>query len=270
MVAILQTLAQYRAGAPEQVLSAAGGDWRIRISGDSEATTLLLLPGAMGTADIFCRTVLALGRGVRCITATPPAWTDSARLVDSLAALLDGLGLAQAHLLGSSISGYLLQVFALRHPERVATLFLSSAFADPTLIQARLPDAGTLAEMPAEQVMRELPVRLVPEPLRRSPDPALAALMSQLVGVEQDAARLKTRLQLLALATPVPAVDLPPRQIVLIDDASDPIVPDAARQQLRQRYARSDQHALDGGGHYPMVLQAEAYATVLRGRLAHG
>lgn len=269
MSSILEALAQYRAAAPEQVLSAAGGDWRIRVCGGG-ATTLVLLPGAMGTADVFCRTVLALGSGLRCITATPPAWTDMARLVDSLAALLDRLGLAQAHLLGSSISGHLLQVFALRHPERVATLFLANTFADASLIQARLPDAGTLAGMPAEQAMRELPGRLVPEPLRRPPDPALAALMAQLVGVEQDAATLKTRLQLLALAAPVPAVDLPPDRIVLIDDASDPIVPDAARQQLRQRYARAEQHALEGGGHYPMVLQAEAYAAVLRGRLARG
>jgi hypothetical protein len=72
---------------------------------------------------------------------------------------------------------------------------------------------------------------------------------------------------MLALAAPVNPVKLPPEQIVLIDDTSDLIVPEEARQHLRQRYAASAQHAIAGGGHYPMVLRHAEYAAVLRQRL---
>ncbi len=266
MSSIVQTLAQFQLRAPEQVLQAGGGDWHIRELGQG-ATTVVLLPGAMGTADVFCRTALALSDFARCITVTPPAWADVNRMADSLAALLDRLELDQAHLLGSSISGYLLQVFGLRHPQRLATLFLANTFADASPIQARLPRPDELVKMPGEQVLREVPGRLVPEALRRPADPELAALMGQLVGSAQSPDTLKARLLMLALAEPLPPLALPAEKIVLIDDASDPIVPDEARQQLRQRYAQSEHHAIAGGGHYPMVLRPAEYLNVLSRKL---
>lgn len=266
MSSILEALTQFQSRAPEQVLQAGDGDWHIRELGEG-SRTIVLLPGAMGTADVFCRTALTLSDHIRCITVTPPGWADVNRMADALAALLDRLALAQAHLLGSSISGYLLQVFGLRHPQRVATLFLGNTFADASLIQARLPRPDALVRMPAEDVMREVPSHLVPEAQRHSPDPELAALMAHLVGSAQSADTLKARLLMLALAESVAPLDLPSEKIVLIDDASDPIVPEETRQQLRQRYANSEQHAITGGGHYPMVLQSSAYVEVLRRRL---
>ncbi len=266
MSSILQTLSQFQSQAPEQVLLAEGGEWHIRELGHG-STSIVFLPGALGTADVFCRTAMALSDYARCITVTPPAWADVTRMADSLAGLLDRLGLAEAHLVGSSISGYLLQVFALRHPTRVATLFLGNTFADASLIQARLPLPNDLIRMSAENVMREVPSRLVPEAQRRPPDPELVALMGHLVGSAQSADTLKTRLLMLTLAEPVAPLELSPEKIILIDDSSDLIIPEKTRQQLRQRYPKSEHHAIAGGGHYPMVLQSSAYVAVIRKRL---
>lgn len=266
MASILDALDSFRALAPQQVLRLGDAEWRLRELGQG-GTPLLLLPGAMGTADVFCRTALDLHGALRCITVTPPAWADVVRMADALAALLDRLALAQAHLLGSSISGYLLQVFAARHPQRVASLFLANTFADAALIQARLPSPEELARMPAGQVLREVPARLVPEALRAPPHPDLAALMGRLVGSEQSADTLKARLLMLALAEPAPPLMLAAQRIVLIDDASDPIIPHDTREQLRARHPQSACHAVPGGGHYPMVLQPAVYAAILRQHL---
>ncbi|WP_172121780.1 MULTISPECIES: alpha/beta hydrolase [unclassified Devosia] len=48
-------------------------------------------------------------------------------LADDLVAILDAYGVRRAHLVGMSLGGYLAQIVALQHPERVATLALLSA-----------------------------------------------------------------------------------------------------------------------------------------------
>lgn len=51
-------------------------------------------------------------------------------MADDVAALLDGLGIAQAHILGASMGGMIAQTFAIRHPER--TLSLTSFYSTPS------------------------------------------------------------------------------------------------------------------------------------------
>lgn len=54
-------------------------------------------------------------------------------LADDLAGLLDGLGIAKAHVVGLSLGGMTAQAFALRHPQRVEGLVLmaTAAFLPP-------------------------------------------------------------------------------------------------------------------------------------------
>jgi len=55
----------------------------------------------------------------------------TADLADDLAALLDALGIARAHVLGVFLGGMVAQELALRHPLRVAKLILVGCYARP-------------------------------------------------------------------------------------------------------------------------------------------
>ncbi len=52
-----------------------------------------------------------------------------AEMADDVAGLLDGLDIAQAHIVGASMGGMITQEFAIRHPER--TLSVTSIFSTP-------------------------------------------------------------------------------------------------------------------------------------------
>jgi pimeloyl-ACP methyl ester carboxylesterase len=86
--------------------------------------------------DAFCAALAAGGRFVMRYdhrdtgrsTACPPGRPDygGADLVADAARVLDGHGIARAHVVGASMGGALAQLLALDHPDRVASLVLLS------------------------------------------------------------------------------------------------------------------------------------------------
>lgn len=119
--------------------------------GNPDDPTILLIMGAMSSSvwwpQAFCRQLAARGR---CVirydhrdtgrsTSYPsgePAYTVE-DLADDAMRVLDGHGVRQAHLVGMSLGGYLAQLVALKHPERVRTMTLIAseclALADPAM-----------------------------------------------------------------------------------------------------------------------------------------
>jgi pimeloyl-ACP methyl ester carboxylesterase len=103
--------------------------------GAPDGEPVLLLHGALSTAEQNYRLVLApLGARHRLIgvdlrghgrSSDPAGAFTLASLRDDALAVLDALGIARAHVLGTSLGGY--TALALRHaaPERVATLALA-------------------------------------------------------------------------------------------------------------------------------------------------
>lgn len=119
--------------------------------GEPASPALLMMMGATASMlwwpDELCRSLAEAGRFVirydnRDVGASttyepgPPAYTID-DMADDAIAVLDGYGLAQAHLVGMSLGGMIAQLVALKQPQRVRTLTLisSSAFDedDPDL-----------------------------------------------------------------------------------------------------------------------------------------
>lgn len=259
---ILDELALFQKRFPERLLRVGGAEWRVRQTCVSPLN-LLLLPGAQGTGDVFFRTALSLGDRINCITVTPPAWSEIDRLADALVDVLDTLELARVDLLGSSLSGYLAQVFATRYADRIDSLFLVSTFFDASEIQQALPSPEQLAKMAPEHVAAELPKWLVPPHARTEGPNDVKTVLGTMVGTSQPLATLKSRALALALTRPVEPVPLPASRIVLIDADDDAVVPPSTRQALRDRYADARQFNLAGGGHYPAILRADEFAHAI-------
>ena len=107
-------------------------------SGDARRPTVLFLHGFMGSSADWNETVAVLKDRFYCIAPDLPGHGDSTGLpypdsytiegaAKELVDLLDGVKISKATVAGYSMGGRLALYFALRHPERCASLFLESA-----------------------------------------------------------------------------------------------------------------------------------------------
>ena len=101
--------------------------------GDPSAAPLLLIMGLgaqmLSWDEDFCE--LLASRGFRVIRfdnrdSGLSTWVEEAYTLDDMAAdavgLLDALGISAAHIVGASMGGFIAQLVALNHPDRVLTL----------------------------------------------------------------------------------------------------------------------------------------------------
>jgi 3-oxoadipate enol-lactonase len=105
---------------------------------DGHGPPLVLLHGLGGDVEFWTAEISALHHAFDVIaidlrgSGDTPATNGGHTiddLADDLAAVLDGLSLGSAHIVGFSMGGNVAQAFATRYPERVDRLVLASTFA---------------------------------------------------------------------------------------------------------------------------------------------
>ena len=121
-------------------------------------------------------------KGYRAVAWDAPGYGDSAPLAeltwaavsDSLATLLDALGVARAVVVGHSMGGMMAQDFAARHPDRLEALVLSGtspAFGKPDGDWQKQFVAQRIAPLDAGKSMADLAPTLVAAMVGDAPDP---------------------------------------------------------------------------------------------------
>ena len=244
----------------ERSVKAGGLGWGvIETKAPKGAPVLILVPGTLGTADIFWNQIVALGKRLRIVSLTVPNAKSITVLSDALARLMDMLGLERASLLGSSLGGYLVQHFAARHPGRVETLFVANTLIDPDRLRPTLAEARRLT--PKQHLAaNQAKVRSMP-----TPDAGFKLMQRVLLaaGERLGPATLKKRVLIVRGGPAVPAIGLPPRRIVTIDSRDDQVVPQAELAEVRKRYPKSRHIRLKAGGHFPYVTRPAIYTELL-------
>ena len=119
----------------QSVTAADGVRLAVSVSGPVDAEPLLLIPGLGAAASVFdpirpslesrYRTVVYDPRGVGASQSGESALTMDLMVAD-VAAVLDGVGLSNAHVMGASMGGAVAQYFVLGQPARVARLVLAA------------------------------------------------------------------------------------------------------------------------------------------------
>lgn len=249
-------------GSSISTATMAGEAWPYIDTG-GKGQVLIMLPGSVGTCEMFYKQIAALGQKLRIVSVSYPALSDPSRLADGLADLMDHLGLPRASILGSSFGGYWAQFFALRHPERLDHLFLGNIFLSPDeLFTNPLFEPAFIAATSAPDLQATWRKRV-----EQAPDSELKAIQLAMLSGRQSADNMKSRFVGVAAATPCPPLSVPPELITIIDCEDDSIIPARSRQAVRDHYAGAHLHTLNTGGHYPHILNPQAYDAVITGRL---
>jgi len=219
--------------------------------------TLLMLPGAQGTAESFVHQILAFGAQRDVLSVHYPGWPDMASLADLIVAVTRALGIRRFDLVGSSLGGYLAQWIAMRHRDCVHRLVVGNSFDDPR--PAQTPERlSRLVDRCAEAVKLELVERLLAE----SPSETRSTMLD-LIGVQLSAEMLRDRMLAVQRAAPLDEGAQVASAMMIIESADDPVISQGRRASLRGRYPAAQVVTLTTGGHYPYLSTPHAYNAAL-------
>ncbi len=184
-------------------------------------------------------------------------------MVAETAGFLAALNTPRVNLVGSSLGGYLAQKFALDFPDQVEQLVIANGFFDIEPFKSNVPPVSSLAEMDAAAIVEKNVGELLSSPSLDDGQVRLKAAVKALVGPTQTLENYKSRLLLMMNATPLAAPPISPERVMIIDDDRDPMIPLAMRYAVRERFAQSEQHSIDGGGHLPAIQRPTIFADLL-------
>ncbi|KAH8969872.1 hypothetical protein BDL97_02G057000 [Sphagnum fallax] len=197
--------------------------WRYYDFGPKSVPPLVCLSGIAGTADVFYKQILFLT--------------------------------AKVHLYGTSLGGFLAQLFAQYRPRRVKSLLLSNTFVDNWAFEATMPWASLISWTP-EFVLK----RYVLSGIQDAPQEPLIAdsidfVVNQLESLSRE--ELASRLTLNTLPAAVGQITLPDAGVTIMDTNDYCAVPSVLKAKVSARYPGARGAFLKSGGDFPFLSRAD-------------
>jgi pimeloyl-ACP methyl ester carboxylesterase len=226
---------------------------------------LLMLHGAEADHRMFDALIAELGDGVAaiaydqrdcdaaCASGEP---YDLCDLADDAARVLDELGIDAAHAIGQSIGGVIAQLLAIRHPDRVDQLVLSSTFrAGSSLLDINPDGVRKLLELRAMGAPRELTAFFTTDAFAAAHSDAIHAIAPATTPAQR-----ARRLQ--AITQPIGAVDIAAIKAptLVIAGECDRVVPHEHARRLAADIPRARFELLPGVGHVSPLQAPRALA----------
>lgn len=187
----------------------------------------------------------------------------AADLADDVAAVLQALGIPRAHVVGISLGGFVALQFALRHPETLGKLVLTSTSAGgaghiaagPEIAAILMPDPGLEI---GERAKRNYSIIMAPTYVQANPD-TLEEIAEVARYRPMDSAAYTRQLQA-ALGhdawTSAPSIQAP---TLVIHGDFDPLIPVANGRLLGERIPGARYIEYPDVGHIPIIERMERY-----------
>lgn len=187
---------------------------------------------------------------------------------DALALFLTGLGLTRPHLVGLSFGGILALEFCTRHPGRVQTVSLVSAYAGwagslgEDLANTRLVQAMRLSELPSAEFVDSL----LPTMFRTgTPQPVMQRFADSMRSFHPVGFRAMARASAGDLRAVLPQVRVPTLVISGADDARAPL---KVAMNIQGAIAGSTLVVIPDSGHLCNLEQADPFNETVRAFLS--
>jgi pimeloyl-ACP methyl ester carboxylesterase len=262
--AVVKALITFRRCNPPKIFSVGRVAWRYHDTGAGE-NVIVFLHGLASSGDIWFQQIEALKGRFRCIAVTYPPLPNLDMLRLGILGILDQERIAKAHLVGSSMGGYLAQHIAAYDPERIHKLVLGNTFPPNDIIprKARMgvkylpwvPEWAIMAGMRrnSEQLLY---------PAAGNSELVNAYLYEQTCGVMRKP-DLIARCACLCQAFTPPDLDKLGIPALIIEADNDPLVDGELRKMLRAVYPSAVVKTFHHAGHFPYLNQPEEYTEAL-------
>ncbi|XP_059657435.1 uncharacterized protein LOC132303986 [Cornus florida] len=246
----------FKSQVPLHKIPIGSKQWRYYDFGPKVVPPLICLPATAGTADIYYKQIMALSmKGYRVISVDIPRVWNHLEWIQAFEKFLDAIDVHHIHLYGTSLGGFLAQVFAQHRPRRVRSLVLSNSFLETSSFSAAMPWAPIVGWTPSFLLKR-----YVLTGIRDGPhEPFIADSVDFVVSQVETLSRedLASRLTLTVDAASVGPLLLSDSFITLIDTNDYCAIPQQLRDQVGERYPGARRAYLKTGGDFPFLSRPD-------------
>jgi pimeloyl-ACP methyl ester carboxylesterase len=260
-----QSLLDFRKLHPPKEVRIGGKRWEYVALGQGEKT-ILFLHGMTGAYDIWWQQMVPLSEQYKVMSVTYPPVETLEELSQGVLAVLEAEGVQRAHMVGTSLGGYLVQYLMVHHPERIEKAVLGNTFPSNDILRQRNQSLiRILPFLPNWLVMRFFRNNFVNTiyPAAGHSELVLAYMLEQVSGrmsKAQVVGRAKAVIEPFAPPDPA-ALGI---AVMIIEADNDPLVEAALREQLKATYPSARVHTLHAVGHFPYLNDAARYTDLLR------
>ncbi|KAF0929933.1 hypothetical protein E2562_026933, partial [Oryza meyeriana var. granulata] len=230
--------------------------WRYYDFGPKAVQPLVCIPGIAGTADVYYKQIMALSmKGYRVISIDVPQVWNHHEWIHSFEKFLDSMNIHHVHIYGTSLGGFLAQIFAQHRPRRVKSLVLSNTFLETHEFAAATPWSPVVNWTPSFLLKRYLLTGIRDGPH----EPFIADSIDFVVGQVETLSRddLSSRLMLNANVASVGSLMLPDSLITIMDTNDYSAVPQQLKDQVNERYPGARRAVLKTGGDFPFLSRPD-------------
>jgi len=266
----VDTLRAFRDKNPLRAAELAGARWQWLAGGPPNAPALLLLHGMTGAADIWFQQIVRWRDRLRVIAVTYPELDSLERMADGVCAVLQAESVSRAHVIGSSLGGYLAQFLVAARPEVVASAVFGNTFPPGSAVQRTLLERASAQAALTDAQWRAALAAQVREHIH--PAGGHSALLRAYQLEQAEGALQRRTFEARGRCAAQAFVPRDPASLgiasLIVESDNDPLLPAPVRAAMAACYPSTPVATLRGGGHFPYLSAPAAYDAVIEDFLA--
>ncbi|XP_020094331.1 maspardin isoform X3 [Ananas comosus] len=259
----------FKSQVPLHKISIGAKQWRYYDFGPKTVPPLICIPGIAGTADVYYKQIMSLSmKGYRVISIDIPRVWNHQEWIHAFEKFLDSMNVHHVHIYGTSLGGFLAQIFAQHRPRRVKSLVLSNTFLETHKFAAAMPWSPIVNWTPSFLLKRYILTGIRDGPH----EPFIADSVDFVVGqvcvnIFTAAAKhivetlgredLSSRLTLNVNVASVGPLLLSDSFITIMDTIDYCAVPQQLKDQVSERYPGARRAVLKTGGDFPFLSRPD-------------